>query len=168
MRDNPRVRVLITATALGLALAGVSSASASASRPAAGGTPTALVIKLKSHVSTSFNDDRPPKGDSKGDRYLVRDNLINVGKQFGKRAGAVIGHDSGIITLSGAKTASIVGVAVLPDGKITFKGPLSLSSVPGPPLTVTGGTGRYAQARGKVVIGSGDFPLNTYKITVPV
>jgi hypothetical protein len=166
MRDNPHVRLLITAAALGLALAGVSSASAS--RPTAGGTPTALVIKLKSHVTTSFNDDRPPKGDSKGDRYLVRDNLINVGKQFGKRAGAIIGHDSGIITLSGAKTGSIVGVAVLPDGKISFKGPLSLSSAPGPPLTVTGGTGRYAQARGKVVIGSGDFPLNTYKITVPV
>jgi hypothetical protein len=166
MRENLHVRMLITAAALGLTLAGVSTASAS--RPAAGGTPTALVIKLKSHVTTSFNDDTPPKGDSKGDRYLVRDNLINVVKQFGKRAGAVVGHDSGIITLSGPKSGSIIGVAVLPNGRITFKGALSLGSAPGPPLTVTGGTGRYAQARGKVVIGSGDFPLNTYKITVPV
>jgi len=166
MRDNPHVRILITAAALGLALAGVSTASAS--RPSAGGTPTALVIRLKSHVRTSFNDDTPPKGDSKGDRYLVRDDLINVVTQFGKRPGAIIGHDSGIITLSGPRTASIVGVAVLPDGRISFKGALSLSSTPGPPLTVTGGTGRYAQARGKVVIGSGNFPLNTYKITVPV
>jgi hypothetical protein len=167
MRDNPRMRSLLAALPIVLTLAGATAVS-DASTPASGGTPTTLVIHLKSHVTTSFNDDNPPKGDSKGDRYLVRDNLINAAKQFGKRVGAVVGHDSGIIVLATAKQGTITGVATLPDGKIRFQGALSLTSVPGPPLKVTGGSGRYAQARGKVVIGSGDFPLNTYHLTLPV
>jgi hypothetical protein len=166
MRDNLQVRALIAAVVLVLALLAVSAASGST--PSAGGTPTALVIQLESHVTASFSDDRPPKGDSNGDRYLVRDNLINVRKQFGKAVGAVVGHDSGIIVITGPKVGTIVGIAILPDGKIRFRGVLSLTSVPGPPLTVTGGTGRYAQARGKVVIGPGAFPLNTYRLSLPV
>jgi hypothetical protein len=167
MRDNPNVRSLVAALALALTLVAVTAASGS-STPSSGGTPTSLVIRLKSHVSASFTDDHPPKGDSNGDRYLVRDDLINMRKQFGKGVGAIVGHDSGIIILTGPKKGSITGIAVLPDGKIRFKGPLSLTSVPGPPLTVTGGTGRYAQARGKVVIGPGGYPLNTYRLTLPV
>jgi hypothetical protein len=167
MRDTAVVRLPIAALAVLLALPAATSASGS-SMPSSGGTPTSLVIRLKSHVTASFNDDHPPKGDSNGDRYLVRDDLINMRKQFGKGVGAVVGHDSGIIVLTGPKKGSITGIAVLPDGKIRFKGPLSLTSVPGPPLTVIGGTGRYAQARGKLVIGPGGYPLNTYRLTLPV
>ena len=165
MRDNPHVRIVVAAFALALPL--VAAGSASGSTPSSGGTPTSLVIKLTSHVTASFKDDRAPKGESNGDRYLVRDNLINAARQFGKRAGAVVGHDSGIIIVTGAKTGSIVGVATLPGGKIRF-GVLSLTAVPGPPLKVTGGTGRYARATGAVVIGPGNFPLNTYRLTLPV
>jgi hypothetical protein len=165
MRDNPHMRMAVAA--FGLALGLLTASVASAGTPSSGGTPTSLVIRVKSHVTSSFNDDYPPKGDSNGDRYLVRDDLINAVKQFGKRAGAVVGHDSGIIVLTGKKTGSFVGVATLPDGKIRFRGVLSLTSVPGPPLTVTGGSGRYARASGNVVIGPGDFPLNTYRLTLP-
>jgi hypothetical protein len=166
MRDNPRMRSLLVTLPVVFALAGATAVSAST--PTAGGTPTTMVLKLRSHVTVSFNDDNPPKGDSKGDRYLVRDNLINAVKQFGKGVGAVVGHDSGIIIVTAPKKGTITGVAVLPNGKIRFEGPLSLTSVPGPPLKVTGGTGRYVQASGKVVIGRGDFPLNTYHLTLPV
>jgi hypothetical protein len=166
MRDNLRMRLFLAALAVALTLTGVTAVSAST--PSSGGTPTTLVIKLKSHVTTSFNDDHPPKGDSKGDRYLVRDDLVNVAKQFGKGVGAVVGHDSGIIIVTAPKKGTISGVAILPNGKIRFEGPLNLTSVPGPPLEITGGSGRYAQARGKVVIGAGDFPLNTYHLTLPV
>jgi len=166
VRHNGDVRPLATALVLALALVAVSTASGST--PSSGGTPTALVIRVKSHVTASFNDDHPPKGDSNGDRYLVRDELRNVGKQFGKADGAVVGHDSGIIVVTGPKTGSFVGIAVLPGGRIRFKGVLSLTSVPGPPLIVTGGTGRYARASGKVVIGQGGYPLNTYRLTLPV
>jgi hypothetical protein len=166
MRDNLRMRSLPAALAVVFTLAGATAVSAST--PSSGGTPTTLVIHLKSHVTTSFNDDHPPKGDSKGDRYLVRDDLINAAKQFGKGVGAIVGHDSGIIIVTAPKKGTISGVAILPDGRIRFEGPLNLSSVPGPPLKVTGGTGRYAQARGQVMIGAGDFPLNTYHLTLPV
>jgi hypothetical protein len=166
MRDNLHVRTVVAAFALALPLVAVGSASGST--PSSGGTPTSLVIRVTSHVTASFNDDRAPKGESNGDRYLVRDNLINAARQFGKRVGAVVGHDSGIIIVTGAKTGSIVGVATLPGGKIRFKGVLSLTSAPGPPLKVTGGTGRYARATGAVVIGPGNFPLNTYRLTLPV
>ena len=168
MSDNLHMRTPIAAFALALAVTLAGATAVSAGTPTSGGTPTSLVIRVKSHVIASFNDDHPPKGDSNGDRYLVRDSLTNAVKQFGKRAGAVVGHDSGIIVLTGTKTGSFVGVATLPGGKIRFKGVLSLTSVPGPPLTVTGGTGRYAQATGKVLIGPGNFPLNTYKLTLPV
>jgi hypothetical protein len=166
MRDNLLMRSLLAPLAFLLTLSGATAVSASA--PMSGGTPTTLVIHLRSHVTVSFNDDHAPKGESKGDRYLVRDNLINAAKQFGKGVGAVVGHDSGIIVVTAPKKGTISGVATLPNGKIRFEGPLSLTPVPGPPLRVTGGSGRYAQARGQVVIGRGDFPLNTYHLTLPV
>jgi hypothetical protein len=150
-----------------LTLTLVAASAASGSAPTSGGTPTTLVIRVQSHVTDSFKEDHAPKGDSNGDRYLVRDRLINVRKQFGKRAGAVVGHDSGIIIRTGAKTGTIVGVATLPGGTIRFEGVLSLTSVPGPPLTVTGGSGKYARATGKLVIGPGGHPLNTYHLTLP-
>jgi hypothetical protein len=166
VRHNDAVPRLIAATALAFTV--VATSAASGATPRSGGTPIALVIKVQSHVTASFNDDHPPKGDSRGDRYLVRDRLVNAARQFGKRVGAVVGHDSGIIVLSDAKRGTIVGVASLPDGKIRFKGALSLTPAPGPPLTVTGGTGRYARASGKLVIGPGSYPLNTYRLTLPV
>ena len=114
---------------------------------------------MKSHVTASFKDDHAPKGESNGDRYLVRDNLINARKQFGKRAGAVVGHDSGIIVVTGAKTGTIVGVATLPGGKIRFKGVLSLTLGSG---AAAHGHRRNGQAmlgpRGKLVIGPGGYP----------
>jgi hypothetical protein len=166
MSDNLHVRSLIAALAFALALVGAGAASGAT--PSSGGTPTALVIRVKSHVTASFTDDHAPKGESNGDRYLVRDRLVNAARQFGKGVGAVVGHDSGIIVRTGAKTGTILGVATLPGGTIRFKGALSLTSVPGPPLTITGGTGRYARASGKLVIGPGGFPLNTYRLTLPV
>ncbi|HET6174624.1 MAG TPA: hypothetical protein VFD90_18605 [Gaiellales bacterium] len=160
------MRASLSAVALALGL--LAASVASAATPRAGGTPTALVIKVKSHVVASFTDDRAPKGESNGDRYLVRDSLVNAAKQFGKRAGAVVGHDSGIIVRTGARSGMIVGVTTLPGGTIRFQGSLSLTARPGPPLKVTGGTGRYARATGSVVIGPGGFPLNTYRLTLPV
>ena len=98
----------------------------------------------------------------------MRDTLSNAARQFGKRAGVVVGHDSGIIVRTGAKAGTIKGVATIPGGTIRFQGTISLTSVPGPPLKVTGGTGKYAQATGTLVIGPGGFPLNTYKLILPV
>ena len=166
MRDNLHMRWPLAILVVALTL--VTASAASGSAPASGGTPTTLVIKVQSHVTQSYTDDHAPKGESNGDRYLVRDRLINVRMQFGRRAGAIVGHDSGIIVRTGAKTGTIVGVATLPGGTIRFEGVLSLTSVPGPPLAVTGGTGKYARATGKLVIGPGGYPLNTYRLTLPV
>ena len=91
-----------------------------------------------------------------------------MGKQFGKARRSSRRARFGHHRRHRAEEGSIVGVATLPGGKIRFKGVVSLTSVPGPPLMVTGGTGRYARASGKVVIGPAGIPLNTYRLTLPV
>ena len=166
MRDNPHVRIVVAAFALALPLS--AAGSASGSTPSSGGTPTSLVIKLTSHVTASFNDDRAPKGESNGDRYLVRDNLINAARQFGKRVGAVVGHDSGIIIVTGAKTGSIVGVATLPGGKIRFKGVTQPDRCSRPAPQGHRRNRPLCTGDGRRRIGPGNFPLNTYRLTLPV
>ena len=58
-----------------------------------------IVIKVKSVTIASIPRDKPPKGASKGDRMLLRDRLVNVRRQFGKPAGAVVGRDEGVLVL---------------------------------------------------------------------
>ena len=52
-------------------------------------------------------------------------------------------------------------------GTISFKGGGRLSTGASPPIPVVGGTGRYDHARGTVVVGPGNAPLNTYRLTLP-
>jgi hypothetical protein len=142
---------------IALALLATSSASAA--------TQATLVIRLKSVATANVPDDRGRKGASRGDRYVTRSRLLNVGRQFGLRHGAVVGRDAALLVLTSRSAGVIEGMALLPGGTIHFRGHVDLA-VSGP-TTVTGGTGRYAGARGTLVVGRGSSPLNTYRLTLP-
>lgn len=155
------MRLILALLALPLALVAASPAAAGPSAPAA-----ALVIKVKSVTVASIPRDTPPIGVSKGDRILVRDNLVNVSRQFGKPVGAVVGHDEAVYTYTSKTSAKFSGVATLPGGTIRLHGSISWAGGAVAPVIVDGGTGRYAGARGRLVIGAGKTPLNTYRLTV--
>ena len=124
-----------------------------------------VVIKVKSVSTSGVLHDRPPKGLSKGDVYAGRDNLTNVVPQFGKPVGAVVGSDQSTLTLTSATTGRVTGIARFPGGTVTFSGQGKLGA--NARLSVVGGTGRYAGARGTLITGSGDSPLNTYRLALP-
>jgi hypothetical protein len=113
----------------------------------------------------------PPASLSKGDVILERDKLVNVVRQFGKPAAALVGTDSATITLLSGNLATLTGVAVFPDGTIKIKATIHLISAVPAPIPIVGGTGRYAHARGFVTesgaSAGGTTALNTYKITTP-
>jgi hypothetical protein len=126
-----------------------------------------LTIKVSSVTVAVKSKDVHPKGTSKGDKVEYRDRLVNVAPQFGRPKGAVVGSDHGTMTFTSASTATFSGVAVLPDGKVTLRGRVTALAKNVIVIPVTGGTGRYANAHGYVLVGPGiKQALNTYTITV--
>ena len=126
-----------------------------------------LTIVVTSVSVSAKPTDVAPKGTSKGDTIEYRDRLLNAKKQFGRANGAVVGSDRGTMTFTSAHTATFSGVAVLPGGTIQLRGKVvalgnSLA------IPVSGGTGRFANAKGYVVVGPGDKrSLNTYTLSIP-
>jgi hypothetical protein len=124
-----------------------------------------MVIRLKSvTVSTSIRD-ASPKGPSKGDAYSGRFRLLNVVPQFGQRVGAAVGSERSLLTLTSATTAAIRGVVTLPGGTLVYGGTGRLGS--SAPIPVIRGTGQFSGAHGILTVGSGNSPLNTYRLTLP-
>jgi hypothetical protein len=135
--------------------------AAAAGTTASAAAPTSLVITVKSVTTASIPSDKAPKGASKGDKLLLRDRLVNVGKQFGKPAGAVVGRDEGVLVLTSATSGTFDGVTTLPGGTIRLHGVIRNGIET---YSIAGGTGRYAHAHGTIVIGKGTSPLNTYHL----
>jgi dirigent-like protein len=126
-----------------------------------------VTIQVTSVTVTVKRTDVPPKGASKGDTVASRDRLLNAKAQFGKRKGAVVGSDRGTLTVTGAHSATFSGTAVLPGGTLRLDGPVAAvgTSIA---IPVTGGTGRFAGAKGFVLVGPGKTrSLNTYTLTLP-
>ncbi len=151
-----------------LAAVAVTAATAAITTPAPAATTPGfdLVIAVRSIETANIPSDRAPAGPSKGDRFLLRDNLVNVAGQFGKRAGVVVGVDAGILTLTSKTQGTLVGYALLPGGRIRFHGVLHLEGR-NAPFTIDGGTGRYAHAQGILAVGAGSNPLNVYHVRFP-
>jgi len=124
-------------------------------------------IKVVSVTVSTVSHDIGPKGASKGDTIVYRDKLVNAAPQFGKKAGAEIGSDSGTMTFTGAHTARFSGTAILPGGTLTLSGSV-YSSPQGLVVPITGGTGAYAHYKGTLLVGSGSKRVpNTYRLTRP-
>jgi hypothetical protein len=126
-----------------------------------------LTIAVTSVVISSRQTDVVPKGTSKGDTIAMRDRLVNAKAQFGKKKGAVVGSDHGTMTFTGAHTARFSGTAVLPGGTLRLDGKV-VPVTNGLVIPIIAGTGRFAKAKGFVVVGHGDKTApNTYVLTLP-
>ena len=139
-------------------------AAPAAAAPAVGGPPQLLVIQVRSIEAGVNADDKPPRGLSKGDRLLERSPRERP-QAVRQAAGALVGRDRALVILTSTRSGRVVGVATLPDGTIRFGGLIRLDAAESIP--VTGGTGRYAKARGTLFVGDGDSPLNTYHLRLP-
>src|SRR5215469_16232341 len=89
------------------------SANAATTLPGRTIVVTSVTLKLVNH-------DKPPKGPSKGDTVVYRDELLNAKTQFGKKKGVKVGVDSGTLKFTGAHTATFTGEAKLPGGTLTL------------------------------------------------
>jgi hypothetical protein len=126
-----------------------------------------VTIHVTSVVSGTKATDTPPKGTSLGDHVDFTDKLLNAVPQFGKAANEEVGTDKGTMTFTGSHTARLEGEAVLPDGKITFAGDVTLAPNLSISVPVTGGTGKYENASGTLLVGKGTKRApNTYRLVI--
>jgi hypothetical protein len=134
----------------------------------AGVAPTSLTITVDSIALTSVSHDQAPKGASKGDRINFTDTLLNSDPQFGKATAATVGSDKGTMSFTSKTTASLSGTATLPNGTITFRGPVIVNSDGTISVPVVGGTGKYQHVTGFLKVGKGTKKaLNTYMLNFP-
>jgi hypothetical protein len=140
-----------------LAVASVAAAGASSSSPGRqSGSDERRVVVLRlvaSEVASTFLDLGDPDF-SQGDQFVFTNDLL--------RRGTKVGEDGGLcvvtrLTESGAATFKCVGDNVLPGGQITVQGIVTYG--PGEEVkedpyffAITGGTGKYKNARGQVKI----------------
>jgi hypothetical protein len=99
----------------------------------------------------------------------MTDKLYNLVPQFGKPKGALVGSDSGTLKKTGTISFSFRGVVRLPGGTLAVKG-LVIGGERVSNLDVAGGTGRFAGARGIVVIremGGQGRASNIFHLTLP-
>jgi hypothetical protein len=127
-----------------------------------------LTIEVTSVVIKVTSIDKRPKGNSKGDRVIQRNKLVNAKRQFGKPKGTHVGSDQGTITWTGPHTERYEGVTRLPGGTIRVGGAVRLISGGGIRIPIVGGTGRYAKATGMLYVSDGEErALNVYQLTLP-
>jgi hypothetical protein len=133
---------------------------------------TQLVIKLLS-ISSGTTHDLAPKGPSVGDWETEHSILYNAAPQFDRPVGAKVGSDSGKTVITGLPASAVVhGITRLPGGTLIVSGhPRFING--GELNPVTGGTGRFAGARGTGFAinlapprGGRQKAINVYRITV--
>jgi hypothetical protein len=156
-------RGLLVAGAIAL-VAGAASGTAPGQ-----GDSRRLVIRLISEDTVVGAKDNPPNGPSAGDTASSKGVLRNKVAQFGKPAGAIVGHDRARYTIVSSSAYTIDAVAALPGGTIVTRGLVRQLST-GAVAPIVGGTGRYAHARGTITGNSTGGTLrsvNVYRLTLP-
>jgi hypothetical protein len=148
----------------------VTLAAAAALASTAVAAPAPAVIQLIAVELTSTEKDVAPKGASKGDWGKGTTRLLNAVRQFGKKANAVVGHDTGTFRLQSARSATATGKAWLPGGTIRFGGKITFLGQGGIVIPVTGGTGIFAGVRGELLVAptrNTKRSLNVYRLIYP-
>ena len=150
-----RHRRLMAAVAATLSLSAVGATAANALAPSPSHRAQALTV-YAFPIGGPFIavPGTNPKRLSPGDETIVNDQLTVTHKRKGGYP--IIGHDSGTCTFtriidSRQGLANCVATAVLPGGSLTGQGVVEISSAGKPQptdLAITGGTGKYAGARG--------------------
>jgi di/tricarboxylate transporter len=130
---------------------------------------TRLVITVRSVELSSKVTDALPKGRSVGDTLSFRNRLVNVAPQLGGPAGARIGSDRGTNRITGPGTFAFSATVTLPGGTLSVRNVGNATGSVSAPLSVTGGTGRFAGARGTVTLsgGASTTTTNTYRLRLP-
>jgi Dirigent-like protein len=155
---------------LALGVLGVSDSAAAAAHA------RTLVITVKSVETSARSIDRPPKGIARGqfsagDVLILHDRLINLARQLGRPKGATVGVDEATLTFTSNTNAKLVGSATFPDGSVRFRGSVSANAKGTLVMSVIGGTGAYARARGTVSEPATDSnpanARNTYRLSLP-
>jgi hypothetical protein len=170
---RPPVRLLLLAL-LPLALAACGGGGTSSGTTAAATTTTAatqqpksLTIKVTSIVKSTHAHRQSPKVTTAGDKVDFEDVLVNATPQFGKSTNERVGTDTGTMTFTSKNTARLDGVASLPDGTISFSGLVTVLADSSITVPVTGGTGKYKNASGTLLVGAGNKRSpNTYKLVI--
>jgi hypothetical protein len=164
-------RLFLTLAVAPLVLAacgGTKTASTTQSTTTTAAAPTTLTITVESLALTSVSHDQLPKGASKGDQIIFTDTLLNNGPQFGKATAAPVGSDKGTMSFTSKTTATLAGTATLPNGTITFRGPVVVNSDGTISVAVVSGTGKYQDVTGLLKVGKGTKrALNTYTLNFP-
>lgn len=128
---------------------------------------TSETIKLIGHSSPNgpFVIDNPPKGGpnrppSPGDQFGVYDKLTRNGKPYG--------IDAGACTAVNFPIANCTVTAKLPKGEVAVEGLINFNEKKNT-LPVTGGTGKYKNARGFIeVINNPNGPQTTTPTTLHI
>jgi hypothetical protein len=153
------------------ALVAVAVAALAAAPPSSESTSRSQTIRLISVGTSSKTVDKAPSGLSAGDKVIETSRLSNQIAQFGKRKGAVVGHDRATLTVVNPTTVRVDGVATLPGGTVVLRGPIKASSATVATVPVGGGTGAFAGARGTVVATQPNpgatRAVNVYRLTLP-
>jgi len=139
LRRSARATVpLAVAAALAAALAGSAGAA----------THAQTLQFLTVQQTSAFTPDAPPAA---GSRILFSDALYNRAAQFGKPAGARVGHAEGVCTLVTVGVAQCLITAHVPNGQIVLVGAMRLTrGLATNHLAIVGGAGAYGSARGSV------------------
>ena len=132
-----------------------------------GPSTKALTIKVTSVVTSSRSHRRSATVTSAGDRVDFVDVLLNTAPRFGKGVNEPVGSDKGTMTFTSRNTATMKGIATLPDGTIHFEGDVTVLPHNRVMVPVIGGTGTYAHASGTLLVGSGSArATNTYTLVI--
>jgi len=131
-----------------VAAAALLPVAASAAPSAAGpGKPTVVLhfLDVTTSFTATFPDDRAPRF---GDQFAFHDNIY---RWNGRKRGALIGHVNITAVVIGPNLSRLSAVAYLPGCTLVVFGDNSLSAR-SQKLSVIGGTGIYATARGELIV----------------
>jgi hypothetical protein len=126
----------------------------------AGARSTATVLRFhdgnSSFTGVGFDANDPNAVPTLGDSYVIRIRLENIGQQFGKPTGTIVGRvlincsvlysDPSSQTLDGICN----GIAHIPNGFLTFEGNAVFNNTQVDHWAITGGIGPYQNARGQI------------------
>ena len=127
------------------------------------GKPTITLNLLDVQTNSAFtgSQNQRPK---LGDRFWFHNNTYTW--KAGKR-GALIGHTDGTVVFLAGNLGEVSAVAYLPGGTLDALGQNNFNR-PVNTFSIVGGTGRYATARGEVIVRSLGNPQNSNKSALTV
>jgi hypothetical protein len=108
---------------------------------------TLTVRLISTDTDSKVLTDRAPVNEaSKGDVIVVESKLRNAVAQFGRPKGAVVGGTTWVFTIRSPASAHLIVRSHLPGGDLRGAGSVRLGAEQ--TFHVTGGTGRFTNARG--------------------